>query len=452
MVGKFRFFWRITMFMLGGLAGCGAEGEAPLVLDYGGSAANAKLAASRLAGKMIVGYQGWFGCPGDFRDNAQWIHWFDGSADPANLTVDALPYLGQLETADLCDSGLKKKDGSPIHLFSSQNAKVVDLHFSWMKDYAIDAAAFQNFVSLLNDPIMKSRRDNVLTNVNRAALAHDRFFYITYDVTGADPATVMQTLRDDWRYLNQKLKITESAAYLRDGGKPVLQLWGFGFRDHPGEPAEVAALIAALKNGEGEVPAVTLIGGVPAQWRTLSGGSRSESGWSDVYRSYDVLSPWQVGEYASNEDFKWQLRDRIPNDLAQTKAWGVGYQPVVFPGFSWFNLMSNRGFTDRAIKNEIPRQCGNFLWRQLDELKKLGVTNVFGAMFDEVDEATALFPTQPKSAPYPEVLNMVFLDADGCDLPADWSLQILQKASAYLKNGPIPLPDLAAAMQEVVVP
>jgi hypothetical protein len=56
MVGKFRFFWRIAMFMLGGLAGCGAEGEAPLVLDYGGSAANAKLAASRLAGKMIVGY------------------------------------------------------------------------------------------------------------------------------------------------------------------------------------------------------------------------------------------------------------------------------------------------------------------------------------------------------------------------------------------------------------
>ena len=47
---------------------------------------------------------------------------------------------------------------------------------------------------------------------------------------------------------------------------------------------------------------------------------------------------------------------------------------------------------------------------------------------------------------------MVFLDADGCDLPADWSLQILQKASAYLKNGRIPLSDLAAAMQEVVVP
>lgn len=98
----------------------------------------------------------------------------------------------------------------------------------------------------------------------------------------------------------------------------------------------------------------------------------------------------------NSENFKQHLSGRIALDLAQTKAWGVGYQPVVFSGFSWFNLMSKRGLTDHVIKNEIPRQCGNFLWDQLAELKKLGFTNVFGAMFDEVDEATALFPTQPK--------------------------------------------------------
>lgn len=47
---------------------------------------------------------------------------------------------------------------------------------------------------------------------------------------------------------------------------------------------------------------------------------------------------------------------------------------------------------------------------------------------------------------------MVFLDAEGCDLPADWSLQIAQKASTYLKNGRILLSDQASAMQQVVVP
>ncbi|HEV2099596.1 MAG TPA: hypothetical protein VGR45_11810, partial [Stellaceae bacterium] len=32
-------------------------------------------AASGLDGKIIVGYQGWFGCPGDFPGNTSWLHW-----------------------------------------------------------------------------------------------------------------------------------------------------------------------------------------------------------------------------------------------------------------------------------------------------------------------------------------------------------------------------------------
>ena len=36
--------------------------------------AQTKAESDGLAGKFIVGYQAWFGCPGDFGDNNDWIH------------------------------------------------------------------------------------------------------------------------------------------------------------------------------------------------------------------------------------------------------------------------------------------------------------------------------------------------------------------------------------------
>ena len=37
-------------------------------------------------------------------------------------------------------------DGSPAHLFSSDNAATVLRHFRWMRDYGIDGAWLQHFV------------------------------------------------------------------------------------------------------------------------------------------------------------------------------------------------------------------------------------------------------------------------------------------------------------------
>jgi hypothetical protein len=48
-------------------------------------------ASSGLDGKLIVGYQGWFGCPKDFEDNNAWQHWFVKGVRPEHLTVDLLP-------------------------------------------------------------------------------------------------------------------------------------------------------------------------------------------------------------------------------------------------------------------------------------------------------------------------------------------------------------------------
>mgnify|MGYP001461034554 CR=1 FL=1 len=43
---------------------------------------------------------------------------------------------------------------------------------------------------------------------------------------------------------------------------------------------------------------------------------------------------------------------------------GIAYQPVMFPGFSWSN------WKDNAVRNQIPRRAGDFMWRQAYNIAK----------------------------------------------------------------------------------
>lgn len=395
--------------------------------------------AGGLAGKLIVGYQGWFGCPGDFTGNKQWEHWFfQNTPDVGHMRVDLLPSLSLIDQRELCKTTLTTVDGSPVFLYSAQNERVVATHFKWMADQAIDGVALERFVGLLSDMNKKKRNNHVLKNVQAGAEASGRVFFISYDVSGADPHTVMEDIRADWRNLANVLKITSSRSYLHSNGKPVLQIWGFGFRDRPGEPEEVANLITDLKEGRHELEAVTLVGGVPAFWRELREDSKDDSRWAAVYRSYDVISPWSVGRFRNEAELKAFVQTRVIPDLNETKLLKIGYMPVIFPGFSWFNLQTGRGDNQRAVLNEIPRQCGTFLWSQVREFLKAGVNMLFAAMFDELDEGTALMPTVSCVNQLPVGAAMVTLNQEGCKLPEDWYLQITGQAAGYLHNRQIP--------------
>jgi hypothetical protein len=121
--------------------------------------------------------------------------------------------------------------------------------------------------------------------------------------------------------------------------------------------------------------------------------------------------------------------------------------PVVFPGFSAFNLRRSRGQWDRAIPNKIPRRCGDFMWRQVYNLLGAGVTMMYGAMFDEVDEGTAMLPTVARADQLPTGSKMVYLNIDGCQLPDDWYLRVAGKAAEALRNRQIPPPDLSAILR-----
>jgi hypothetical protein len=417
------------------------------ILSGTGTASAAEPAGDGLSQRLFVGYQGWFGCPNDFGANGGWQHWFSKGAQPEFLTVDLLPAVDKLKSEDLCDTGLPRSDGhGTVKLYSAQNPAVIATHFAWMREHGIDGAAAQRFIKpVASDPLMKQRSDHVLKNVQAAAEVSGRVFFVVYDVSGAADS-VADDIRNDWRHLTGELRLTESPAYLRDHGKPVLELWGFGLHDRPGSPQTVAALIADLKSGARGLAAATLIGGVPANWRTLEGDSRPDAAWAQVYRSYDVISPWLVGRFGDERGVDRFAREVVAGDVAETRRLGLRYLPVVFPGFSWSNLMRNRDRPGDAVLNRIPRNCGRFMWRQIADLLELHVDALYVAMFDEADEGTAIFPAETRPERLPAGASMVYLDQDGCSLPDDWYLRVTGAAAGFLHASRVPPARLDAVL------
>jgi hypothetical protein len=192
---------------------------------------------------------------------------------------------------------------------------------------------------------------------------------------------------------------------------------------------------------------VVLIGGVPAGWRNADGDSKRGAEWARVYRSYDVISPWSVGRYDSEATNRGFVNRLVVPDLAEAHRLGLGYMPVVFPGFSWANLMTVRGKPAEAIQNRIPRQCGNFLWQQGQTRIAAGARTLFIAMFDEVDEATAVMPVVTRGAELPSGTKLIALDRDGCDLPADWYLRVSGSLAGHLRSRQVPPASLATVLR-----
>ena len=172
------------------------------------------------------------------------------------------------------------------------------------------------------------------------------------------------------------------------------------------------------------------MGGVPTAWRTLDEDSKTAPEWADVYRSFDVLSPWAVGRYTTDASADTFRQEQIEPDLAELTGLDVAYMPVVFPGFSWHNL-------NGAALNQIPRRGGAFYWRQVYNALDAGSHMLYGAMFDECDEGTAFFKAAASQGDLPTEGTFLSLDADGESLPSDWYLQLAGAATRALR-GEIP--------------
>lgn len=388
--------------------------------------------ATTLDHKHLYGYQGWFYCPGDGSPIDRWFHWFRGQAPTADsLTIDMWPDMSELGPSERFDTAMTLPDGSAAQVYSAWNSTTVERHFAWMEEHNLDGIMLQRFMVLVDDTTFREVIDQVARNARSGAEAHGRVFAMMYDITGHAGPDLVTDIQADWTHLVDDLGLTESDRYLHHNGRPFVAIWGFGFDDRPGTPSQATALIEWFQSSAPARLQATVMGGVPTHWRTLDGDSYTDPAWADVYRSWDVISPWAVGRYDNNSEADRFRREQIEPDMEEAIASGADYMPVVFPGFSWHNLLD-------GDLNQIPRRGGRFYWRQVYNALDAGNRMLYTAMFDEVDEGTAMYKLAPTDAELPVEGDFVPLDIDGEALPSDWYLRLADEASAALR-GELPL-------------
>jgi len=104
-----------------------------------------------------------------------------------------------------------------------------------------------------------------------------------------------------------------------------------------------------------------------------------------VFRRFDIISPWNTGNAAQVDGRK------------------------------------------QAVRDNLPRLGGEFYWRQFSTAADLGMEMAYVAMFDEVNEGTAIFKvsnTPPKPGR--------FVTYQG--LPADWYLRLTGEGTKLIRG------------------
>jgi len=379
------------------------------VADTG--AAAARVDASTLRHKVLCGYQGWFRCPGD-PANEGWRHWSrsGGRITPESLTFEMWPDLSEHTDEEKYPApGFTYPDGQPAALFSSANPKTVARHFRWMRQYGIDGVFVQRFLVNVGNPSF----DRVLDHVRTSAAETGRVYGVCYDLSGARSDKLYDRLVTDWKRLVDEMRVTADDRYLRHDGKPVVFVWGFF--DDRFDAAVAHGIIDFFKTDPKY--AATLVGGCQWYWRATK-----DPEWARAFRRFDVISPWNVGNVTLHDGLKDANTDYWKDDVGTARAAGMAYLPVLYPGFAWTNL-KGKG----AERATIPRRGGEFFWRQFVTASELGIDLAYVAMFDEVDEGTAVFkvsntpPTQGHFATY-----------EG--LPADWYLRLTGEGSKVIRG------------------
>lgn len=383
--------------------------------------------SSGLRGKVLCGYQGWFRCPGDAAELG-WIHW---SRDPNRLAPDSLTFEMWPDLTEFPASGrfpapgFTGEDGGPAYLFSSADPGTVRRHFEWMRQYGLDGVWLQHFaVDLPGGPAREryASRSKVLENVRQAARGTGRVWALAFDIAGMPSEKIVEVVTAEWRRLVDA-GVMADERYVHEGGKPVVQVWGFYYKNagNAMTPAVGNALIDFFKK-PGPHQAY-LIGGGDWDWR-----SNPDPAWQAMFRRFDAFSPWNVGNYSRDaEGIVHAATDSWAEDQKECARAGMRWLPVIYPGFSWDNLQKKP-----PGSTEIPRRGGDFLWEQFHKLSALGADSACLAMFDEVDEGTAVFKVT--SHPPREAHFLTFGDK-----PSDWYLRLTGEGTRLLRTKtPVP--------------
>lgn len=384
-------------------------------------------------GLVMAGYQGWFRAPGD-GTNQGYGHYGTGKAfDEKHCTIDLWPDVSEYDNT--YETTFQHTDGRKARVFSSADKSTVDLHFKWMKEYGVDGVFVQRFVDYVRDDQEKSIPNRILSNALEAASKTNRAIALMYDLSGMrGSGEDCSMIIEDWKRLIDNFKLTNqrgTKTYLHHKGKPVVAIWGVGFPDRPYNIRNIGLerLIDFLKN-DPVYGGCTVMLGVPTFWRSLESDCINDPYLHTVIKKADIILPWTIQRFSPllHNDMD-RFRDLIIGDISWCKEHNIDYVPSVTPGFSWYNLSQLEFPDDVKPVGSIPRQGGRFFWQQLCTAMIAGAEMIYVAMFDEVDEGTAIFKC---TGDYPISDYAKFIDMDG--KPSDHYLWLTGKAARMLRK------------------
>lgn len=337
-------------------------------------------------GLIMAGYQGWFNAPDDGAGRG-WYHYsgLKGRFEPGCCTIDMWPDVREYEK--VYKTKFVFDDGTPAYTFSSHDPSTVDTHFRWMKEYGLNGVFMQRFVNEVKGKSGKMHFNKVLASAVSSARKYDRAICIMYDLSGMKKADVDFVLSDldelDSTYKFKKRK--KVPTYLFHNKKPLVAVWGVGFPGRSYDVEDAAKLVKEIRKR-----GYSVMLGTPARWLPKEGKtpSASQAELLDLIKECDIVMPWFVGWY--NDKVYLNMQPIIAEHLDWCNKNGVDYAPLAFPGFSWKNMYGPN-------TTQIPRNKGDFFWAQLSGAISMGAEMLYIAMFDEIDEGTAIFNALPVS-------------------------------------------------------
>ena len=361
-------------------------------------------------GLVMAGYQGWHGTPGDgcsHNPEEAWPHYCDVNNHPfvfepgvLKNSIDLWPDITEYPMTYEAD-GFTYQDGSQAKVYSSYDESTVNLHFKWMKDYNIDGVFMQRFVSQITSPSALDHSDKVLASAMKASNEHARAISVMYDMVGMDGATSADVIINDAAALKAKYNLDDRSKgqryYLYHNGKPLIGLVSVGQASAPYTIAQAQAVVDGL-----QALGFSIMLGVPAYWRNPGDGDCvNDSKITNLIKDADIIMPWLVGVYdydgttesavsSFSDYFSDRMEDRkigsfvlSKGDYTQAADYGVEYCPLVYAGFSDQNMHPDHYVYDR--------HGGAFYWEQIYKNINKGAKMLYVAMFDEIDEGTAIY-------------------------------------------------------------
>jgi hypothetical protein len=369
-------------------------------------------------GLVMAGYQGWFNTPGDGAGR-NWHHYERGNRfEPGWCTIDLWPEVE--EYPQLYETAFAFADGTHARVPSSHDYSTTDTHFRWMKEYGLDGVFMQRFIAEIANPSGMAHFSAVLANAMDCANRYDRAIAVMYDLSGMPAAGPDILLRDIdsiavWHHLFDH---EANPSYLYHHGKPLVAVWGIGFNDNRRYGFDEAETIIEGLRERG----YSILIGVPTHWRDLESDTLPDKRLHDLILRCDIVMPWFVGRYTETTYPKYH--SLIRKDMRWARQHDIDYAPLCYPGFSWANMQR------RGKGLQIPRHGGKFFQDQLDYCIKAGAKMLYIAMFDEIDEGTAIFKIArevPVSAPRSEFVPL----EEG--VPSDRYLRLVGEAARRLK-------------------